>query len=48
MDDYNFTYNFKPLDEGAEVGVLLVVRDEGRLHSLAGALDVHARPVHLG
>ena len=41
------TYNFKPLDKGAEVGIFLVVGDEGRLHSLAGTFDVHTRPVHL-
>lgn len=41
------TYNFKPLDKGAEVGVFLVVGDESRLHSLAGTFDVHTGPVHL-
>lgn len=41
-------YHFKPLDKGAEVGVFLVVGNEGRLHSLSGTFDVHARPIHLG
>ena len=41
-------YHFKPLDKRAEVGVLLVVGDEGRLHSLSGAFNVHTRPIHLG
>lgn len=42
------THHFKPLDEGAEVGVLLVIVDQGRLHPLPCTLDVYPRPVHLG
>lgn len=42
------THHFKPLDEGVEVGVLLIIMDQGRLHPLPCTLDVHSRPVHLG
>lgn len=42
------THHFKPLDQGAEVGVLLVIVDQGRLHPLPRALDVYPWPVHLG
>lgn len=41
------TYHFEPFDQGAEVGVLLVVLDENRLHAFPCALDVHAWPIHL-
>lgn len=41
-------YHFKPLDKCAEVGVFLVVGDEGRLYSLSGTFNVHTRPIHLG
>lgn len=41
------THHFEPLDQGAEVGVLLVVLDQGGLDAPAGALDVHAGPVDL-
>lgn len=42
------TYHFEPLDEGAEVGVLLEVGNESRLHALSCTFDVHTGPVHLG
>lgn len=42
------THHFKPLDESAEVGILLVIVDQGRLHPLPCTLDVYPWPVHLG
>lgn len=41
------THHFEPLDQSAEIGVFLVVLDEGGLHPLPSALDVHPGPVHL-
>lgn len=41
-------YHFEPLDKSAEVGVLFVVGDEGRLNALPCTLNVHTRPIHLG
>lgn len=41
-------YHFKPLDKGVEIGVFLVVGDEGRLYSFSGTFNVHTRPIHLG
>jgi len=41
-------YHFKPLDQSAEVGVFLVVSNEGRLNSLSCTFNVHTRPIHLG
>lgn len=40
-------YHFKRLDKSAEVGVFLVVGDEGRLYSPSGAFNVHTRAIHL-
>lgn len=42
------TYHFKPLDERAEVGVFLVVGNEGGLHSFPSTFNVDTRPIHLG
>lgn len=41
-------YHFKPLDQSAEVGVLLEVGDESGLNSLSCTFNVDTRPVHLG
>lgn len=41
-------YHFKPLDKDAEVGVFLVVGNEGRLHSFPGTFNIDTRPIHLG
>lgn len=41
-------YHFKPLDKGAEVGVLLVVGNEGGLHSFPSTFNIDPRPIHLG
>lgn len=43
----NCAYHFKPFNQGAEVGVFLVVLDEDRLHTSTCTLYVHARPIHL-
>lgn len=40
------TYDVEVLDGRREVGVLLVVEDDGRLEDVSRALDVHPRPVH--
>lgn len=40
-------YHFKPLDKGAEVGVLLEVGDESGLNSFPGTFNIYSRPVHL-
>lgn len=43
----NCTYHLKPFNQGAEVGVFLVVLDEDWLHTSTCTLYVHAGPVHL-
>lgn len=48
MSNRMMTHHFKPLDEAAKVGVLLVVGNEGRLHSFPSTFNIHTRPIHLG
>lgn len=41
-------YHFKPLDEGAEVGVLLVVGNEDGLNSFPSTFNIDPWPIYLG
>lgn len=41
------TYHLKPFNQCAEVGVFLVVLDEGRLHTSSSTLYIHTRSIHL-
>ena len=41
------THHLKPFDQSAEVGVFLVVLDQGRLNTSTCTLYIHTRPIHL-
>lgn len=41
------THHLKPFNQCAEVGVFLIVLDEGRLHTSTSTLYIHTRPIHL-